>query len=83
VNLTTLEDETSKPCETSGTKRAVTQTYIPEELTLISVLIIRIVDVTGFTDTLKPYTIVVAAAVLASQSKSEDKEIHSYSLFNP
>jgi len=40
------------------------------------------VDITGFTDTLKPYTIVVAAAVLASQSKSEDKEIHSYSLFN-
>jgi len=42
VNLTTVEDETSTPCETSGTKRAVTQPYIPEELTLISVLVIRI-----------------------------------------
>ena len=38
--------------------------------------------ITRFTDTLKPYAIVVAAAVLASQSKPEDKEIRSCSLFN-
>jgi len=38
--------------------------------------------IAGFTDTLKPYTVVVAAAVLASQSKPEDKEIRSCTLFN-
>jgi hypothetical protein len=33
------------------------------------------VAIRGFTDTLKTYAIVVAAAVLASQSKPEGKEI--------
>jgi hypothetical protein len=42
VNLTTLKDETSTPCETSGTIGAVTQPYIPEELTPLSLLVIRI-----------------------------------------
>jgi hypothetical protein len=40
------------------------------------------VAITVFTDTLKTYAIVVDAAVLASQSKPEDNEIRSCSLFN-
>ena len=40
------------------------------------------VAITGFSDTLKPYAIVEAAAVLASQNKPENKEIRSCSLFN-
>lgn len=38
--------------------------------------------IAGFIDTLKPDAVVVAAAVLASQSKPDDKETRSCSLFN-
>jgi hypothetical protein len=42
VNITTVEDETTMPSKMSGTKPAVMQPYIPEEITPISVLLIRI-----------------------------------------
>jgi len=42
VNLTTLEVETTTPSATSGTQHSVMQLYIPEELTPISVLVVRI-----------------------------------------